>query len=68
MLFFDPSTAAWRKSPDSGANGCVEVAPLPDGGAAIRDSKLGDGSPVLFFDQVEWDAFRKGVVNGAFDL
>lgn len=67
MRFFDPATAAWRKSPESGENGCVEVAPLADGGVAIRDSKLGNASSVLFFDEVEWDAFRKGVANGAFD-
>lgn len=67
MIMFDPATAEWRKSPESGNNGCVEVAAMTDGGVAIRDSKLGDGSPVLFFTEVEWDAFRKGVANGAFD-
>ena len=58
---------AWRKSTASGTyDNCVEVAELPDGGRAIRDSKDPDG-PQLFFTPGEWNAFRQGVQGGEFD-
>ncbi|GAA2270539.1 hypothetical protein GCM10009853_025290 [Glycomyces scopariae] len=41
---------AWRKSSLSGASNqsdCVEVAPCAEDGFHLRDSKLGDGSPVF---------------------
>ena len=42
---------AWRKSSLSGADNnsdCVELAACPDGGGFhVRDSKLGDDSPVF---------------------
>jgi hypothetical protein len=62
-----PSAAdlAWRKSTRSGATGCVEVAPLPDGGVAVRDSK-DPHSPVLRYTAVEWTAFVQGVEGGEF--
>lgn len=57
----------WRKSTRSGAQGnCVEVADLPDGGRAVRDSKDPTG-PVLRFTAAEWDAFREGMKDGEFD-
>jgi hypothetical protein len=44
-----PSELAWRKSRRSGALGnCVEVAPLPPGRFAVRDSHQPDG-PVLSY-------------------
>ena len=57
----------WRKSSYSGNQGgnCVEVAELPDGGAAVRDSKDPDG-PVLHFTAAEWAAFVAGVRDGEF--
>lgn len=46
----NPRGAVWRKSTYSGSgNACVEVADLVAGGQAVRDSKLGDDSPVLWF-------------------
>ncbi len=44
---------------------CVEVAALPDGGVAVRDSKDADG-PALTFTRDEWDAFVGGVKLGEF--
>jgi hypothetical protein len=47
----------WRKSSYSeSANGCVEVGAGPDV-VAVRDSKLGDGSPVLVFSRKAFSAF-----------
>jgi hypothetical protein len=62
------SSLAWRKSTRSGGQGanCVEVAELPDGGVAVRDSKDPDG-PKLTFTPAEWQAFIGGVKDGEFD-
>jgi hypothetical protein len=57
---------AWVKSSRSTPNGCVEVA-LVDDGIAVRDSKLGDDSPVLRFTPYEWDLFVLAVKDGEFD-
>jgi hypothetical protein len=61
------SRLAWHKSTYSGGTGgnCVEVAPLPDGGRALRDSKHPEG-PVLVFTDAEWRAFVAGVSAGEF--
>lgn len=58
----------WRKSSYSGNGGgnCVEVADLPDGGVAVRDSKQPAG-PRLAFSAAEWAAFTAGVRDGEFD-
>ncbi|WP_347877216.1 DUF397 domain-containing protein [Streptomyces sp. 8K308] len=40
LYAIDISAAEWRKSPfSSGAEQCVEIADLPGGAVAIRDSK-----------------------------
>lgn len=64
----EPTGLAWRKSARSGPQGgnCVEVADLPDGGVAVRDSKDPDG-PKLSFTLAEWQAFIGGVKDGEFD-
>lgn len=57
----------WRKaraSTDGG--GCVEVCTDVDGVYAVRDSKLGDVSPILTFNDREWAAFKDGVTNDEF--
>ncbi len=65
----DLKRALWRKSSYSGGNGgaCVEVAALPDGSLAVRDSK-DPGGPNLAFVADEWLAFTAGVKAGEFDL
>jgi hypothetical protein len=64
-MMLDLSTASWRKSSWSNANGCVEVA-FVQGQVAVRDSKQ-HGGPVLVFTAHEWEAFLRGVRDGEFD-
>jgi Domain of unknown function (DUF397) len=58
----DVTGATWRKSTYSNGTGgnCVEIAAMPDGGRALRDSKNPDG-PQLIFTPDEWRAFTKGL-------
>jgi hypothetical protein len=55
----------WVKSSYSGGTGgnCVEVAALPDGSRAIRDSKDRNG-PVLFLTPAQWAKLRKSLLPG----
>ena len=58
----------WHKSSwSSGGDNCVEVAYAPDGSVGVRDSKSGDGGPVLDFTAAEWQAFIRGVKGHEFD-
>ena len=57
---------SWRKAAASGNNGCVELAALPGGGIAVRDSKDPSG-PVLSFTRHEWVSFLDGLGKGEFD-
>jgi Domain of unknown function (DUF397) len=60
--------AAWRTSSYSGPNGnCVEVADLPDGRRAVRDTKDRGRGPILMCTPGEWQAFVAGVKAGEFD-
>jgi Domain of unknown function (DUF397) len=66
LYAIDPSTLSWQKSSFTANNGqCVELAALPEGGVAIRDSKNPDG-PHLCFTAGEWAAFSKGFNAGEF--
>ena len=56
----------WQKATASESNGCVELAALPNGGVAVRDSKNQCG-PVLSFSRHEWASFLEGMANGEFD-
>jgi hypothetical protein len=56
----------WRKARASYTDGnCVEVAALPDGGVAVRDSK-NTAAAVLEFTRAEWAAFTDGMAKGEF--
>ncbi len=57
----------WRKSARSNASGnCVELAQLPEGGVALRNSRDPEG-PALLFTRDEIMAFVHGVRAGDFD-
>ncbi|WP_028922683.1 DUF397 domain-containing protein [Pseudonocardia acaciae] len=63
--------AAWRKSSFSGSGGpgggnCVEVAALPDGRIAVRNSTDPHG-PVALFGRAEMGAWVRGCRAGEFD-
>jgi hypothetical protein len=62
------SELTWRKATKSSAegSGCVEVADLPGGGRAVRDSKNPAGG-MLSFNAHEWACFIDGAKNGEFD-
>ncbi|GAA4656072.1 DUF397 domain-containing protein [Streptomyces chumphonensis] len=60
----DLTGAIWRKASASGPeHDCVEVAELPEGARAVRDSKNPEREP-LRFTASEWAAFRQGVIAG----
>jgi hypothetical protein len=52
----------WVKSSHSGGQSanCVEIAALPDGGRAVRDSKNPDGA-VLVLTPAQWRALARSV-------
>lgn len=66
MQQIDVADLNFKKSSASVQNACVEVALLPNGGRALRDSKDPAG-PVHFYDRAEWDAFLVGAKAGEFD-
>lgn len=68
MSASDVPAVTWRKSSRSGPQGgnCVEIARLPDGQIAIRNSRHPAG-PALVFTSGEWAAFIGGARDGEFD-
>ena len=57
----------WRKSAASNPNGdCVELAPLPAGGVAVRNSRAPRGT-ALIYTRAEIEAFLLGAKAGEFD-
>jgi hypothetical protein len=65
-MIVDLSRATWRKSTQSGYDGCVEVAFLK-GRVAVRDSKDRSGA-VLMFTAQEWATFVGAARQGEFDV
>jgi hypothetical protein len=64
----DFSGADWRKSTHSmGAGNCVELAHLPSGEVAVRDSKNQAG-PVIVLSSGQWEAFADDVRNSGCDF
>jgi hypothetical protein len=57
----------WFKSSFSAVGNCVEVAHLPGGGVAVRDTK-NRAKDAHVYTGPEWAAFLAGVKNGEFDL
>lgn len=57
----------WQRSSFCSAQGCVEVASLPDGQKALRDSKEGASGAILVFSAEEWASFIGGVRAGEFE-
>ena len=59
--------ARWRKSQASNPSGsCVEIAELPGGKVAVRNSRDKSG-PALIYPRAELAAFLRGIKNGEFD-
>ncbi len=57
----------WRKSIHSNSTGnCVELAELPDGDIAVRNSRFPEG-PALIYTRDEIRALVMGVKDGEFD-
>ncbi len=63
----DLGAVHWRKSTASNPNGdCVELALLPAGGVAVRNSRGPHGS-ALVYTRAEIAAFLDGAKAGEFD-
>ncbi|GLV49626.1 hypothetical protein TBS_02080 [Thermobispora bispora] len=63
----DLKGVTWRKSAYSNSQGnCVELAELPDGSVAVRNSRDPDG-PALIYTREEIRALVLGVKDGQFD-
>jgi hypothetical protein len=60
------AVTAWRKSSHCAGSDCVELAQLPNGGIAIRNSDSST-SDVAVFTRSEIEAFLKGAKAGEFD-
>ncbi|MFJ6214579.1 DUF397 domain-containing protein [Streptomyces sp. NPDC092296] len=63
----DFASLSWMKAKaSSGEGACVEIAHLPGGGVALRDSKDLGIQPHVYTAR-EWDCFLEGAKAGEFD-
>ncbi|AFR10502.1 MULTISPECIES: DUF397 domain-containing protein [Nocardiopsis] len=63
----DRLQVTWTKSSWSNPDGnCVEIATLPDGDIAVRNSRDPEG-PALVYTSAEIEAFVRGAKTGDFD-
>lgn len=64
----DLSQATWRKASRSGQqNQCVEVALNVPDMAAVRDSKLGNDSPILSLAPAQFTSLLNAIKDGRLD-
>jgi hypothetical protein len=66
LYALDISDVEWLSSPDGPQDEKVEIAYLPDGAVAMRNSA--DPGTVLRFTAAEWEAFVLGARDGEFDI
>jgi hypothetical protein len=67
MSDYNLSAATWLTARACNNSACVQVAHLPGGMVALRDSK--DTSKAAHvFDSAEWAAFVAGIKAGDFDV
>lgn len=63
----DLPALTWQKARQSNSQGnCVELATLPDGRIAMRNSRHPAG-PALIYTKSELEAFVRGAKDGEFD-
>jgi hypothetical protein len=66
LYAMDISDAVWESAPGGTEEEKVEIAHLPGGAVAMRNSK--DPGTVLRYTEAEWRAFVLGARDGEFDL
>ena len=58
--------AEWTSSSTCSAGSCVECCAPDENVVLVRDSKLGEDSPILALPSATWREFISGVRNGEF--
>ncbi|MBI0298711.1 DUF397 domain-containing protein [Streptomyces sp. PRKS01-29] len=66
LYALDISDVEWLSAPGSSSEDRVEIAYLPNGAVAMRNST--DPGTVLRYTEAEWRAFVLGARDGEFDL
>ncbi|MFC9224341.1 DUF397 domain-containing protein [Streptomyces hygroscopicus] len=66
LYALDISDVEWLSAPGSTSEDRVEIAYLPNGAVAMRNSA--DPGTVLRYTEAEWRAFVLGARDGEFDL